>query len=493
MITVYVKTGVGGQTYTVKMNKYESILSLKERLRESDNIDFDNSFLLYSGRILEDMRCLAAYGIENGSNIQLETKLNGGNILSIEILFIAILMFGFMIFAILLSSGALPVIANVFYYLIKYALDTIISAFTLVWNFIKHEEVGMETVTGQLGGQHSGKFNIEASKAKYKTHYQTKLEQEGAAKAANYNFLSWIYDAFLFILKNGITLIFVYTFAAILAYPILLYKTAEQCKSLDLASYVGIMTATVYFLLYGLYFNLTDTIISIYLFASSVLPTFLKFIPDFLVNIVQSSWDQGKFAGFYVLPGIGEALLTYHQNIESVMIYIKEFLDQIAPFGCDNENKYQNIQKLFAQLVYKNGKNGEKIQHIGRARFTDNYMISVLREFIMTYNLDATVKLSNDGFNEDTINEAKFISEPFFKKIISSDYWNWQVSSIIKSIICIIFNFGDIANNFIDAMYGPAGVDNMIKSGNISGIITWTAFIVILAYTVMIKSKQKLF
>jgi len=489
MITVYVKTYSTDRTYTVKINKYESILSLKERLRELDNIDFDAFFLLHGGRALDDIRSLAAYGIDHGSTIQMEPKLNGGNIFSIEILLAVVLMIGFGIFFLLMSTGALPVIANVFYYLIKYALDSIIGIFTSVWNFIKQEEAGMETVTGQLGGQQrSGKFNMEAAKTKYKKLYQNKMEQEGAAKASNYNFLSWIYDTFLFILKNGITMIFIYTFAAILTFPILFYKTSDQCKSLNLASYVGILTAMWYFLFYGLYFNTIDGLINTYLFASSILPNFLKFIPDFLASTVKDSWDESKFAGWYAIPFVGEALMVYHETIQSTIMYLKEFLDQESQYGCDDKAKYENLQNLFANIIYKNKKNGAHVEHIDNVQVGDSYITSMLREFIKMFKLNATMELLNINLNEGKEYEAEFSTQPFFKKFLSGDYWNWQVSGILMSVFCLLLKFATMINNFINAMNGPLGLANMIKSGNISGILTFIAFICIVAYTVIFKA-----
>ena len=114
--------------------------------------------------------------------------------------------------------------------------------------------------------------------------------------------------------------------------------------------------------------------------------------------------------------------------------------------------------------------------------------MSAIREFIKMFKLNATVELLNIDLNESQKYEAEFASQPFFKKFISSDYWNWQVSSRLMSVFCLLLKFATMINNFINAMNGPLGLANMIKSGNISGMLTWIAFIFILLYTVFFKA-----
>jgi len=441
--------------------------------------------LTFGGKVLEDNKSLAAYGIENGSTISVEHKLNGGNMLKIEYLLIVVLVMGIMSFITIMGTGMLPVIANVFYYMIKYTIDTLISIFTYIWNLIKQEEVSMGQVTGQRGGQ--GRFDMKKSQNKYKQIYQAKMEQEGAAKAQSYNFIGWLYDAVLFVLKNGITIIFVYTCAAILMVPIFFYRTADKCKSLNLAHYVGLTTAIIYFIFYGLFFNTIDSVINTYLFASSVLPRFLKFIPDFLSKTVEDSWDESKFAGWYAIPFVGQALMAYHEAVQSVIIYLKEFLDQESQYGCDNPTKYNNVKTLFANLVYKNKRSGAHVEHLDREQLGDNFVTSMLREFIRMFKLDATVELMNMGFNENEKYEAQFAPEPFFQKFITSDYWDFQASGILKSIFCGLLAFGTMINGFIDAMNGPLGLGNMIKSGNISGLLASIAYIVMIILSFLLN------
>ena len=316
---------VASDILNISINEYESIFSLKQKI----NSKLDTYYLLFGGKVLDDNKSLHAYNIKNGSILYLHPELKGGNLLRMKYLLLLLLVFGIISFFVILTIGVLPVIANIFYFLIKFTTDYLISIFSSIGAFFLKEEKEMQKITqssNQFGGQ---KFNVESAKKKHQKIAEEKIEATGEQKASNYNFLSWIYDIFLFILKNGITMIFVYACSASLIIPIFFYRTQDRCKSLELGHYVGLTIAFIYFLFYGFFLNTLDGLINIYYMFSSFLPKFLSFIPDFILSLIKEGWDESKLLPFYSIPILGQILLVYHEGVEGFMIYLKEFLENM--------------------------------------------------------------------------------------------------------------------------------------------------------------------
>jgi len=489
IIQITVKSA--SDNYSLSINEYESIFSLKQRLK--DKIDFSDRYLLFAGKVLDDNFSLYHYELRHGSIVYLENELQGGNLLNIKYLLLVLLIFAIMSFFTLLVMGVVPVLANIFYFMIKFTLDYLGGIITWIWGFIQTQEreIKQEIQMGERSGQIGGaKFNLENAKKKFQDASQAKIDQTADEKAGSYNFLTWIYDTFLFFLKHGITLIFVYTISAILIIPIFFYRTQDRCKSLNLGHYVGLTVAIIYFLFYGVFLNTIDGIINTYFFFSGLFPRFLRFLPDFVGSMVKDSWDEAKLTPYYSIPIIGQVLMVYHEAIESGLIYLKEFLDQEAKYGCETEAKYRNIQDVLSGLVYKNRRNdrGGYVEHIGRSQPGDNYMTSMVREFIKDFKLQPTVELVNIGFNEELKCQNQFEGKPFFEKIFSENYWDCKSSGSVKAVLCFFLKLGGATNAFIDDMNGPLAVANMIKTGNIAGIFTSFAYFIIIILAFLLSS-----
>jgi len=285
-------------------------------------------------------------------------------------------------------------------------------------------------------------------------------------------------------------MVFVYTISAMLIIPIFFYRTQSRCKSLNLGHYVGLTIAFIYFLFYGVFLNSIDGVINTYLFFSGLMPNFLRFLPDFLATIVKESWDETKLAPFYSIPIFGQIIMVYHHTIEVGLIYLKEFLDQESKYGCDNSLKYKNLQELLASIVYKNKKNDREgyVNDISRTQPRDSYTTSMMREFIKYFNLEPSVFLANIGFNEDEKYESGYESKPYFEKAFDANYWDWRASWFVKAMTCLVLQFGGITNLFIDEMNGPLSVANMIKTGNIAGMFTATAYFIIIVLAIFLSS-----
>ena len=464
--------------YTLSLNKYESIFSLKMKLQ--DKIDLEDKYLLFSGNILKDDRSLASYGIQEGSIVNIENELKGGNLLKMQYL----MMFGlvvliFMFFTYLIT-GFLPIAANIFYFLIKIVIDKLLGVFSYIWKFIQDEKGSIADIT-----INRGTFSMEKAVEDSKKESLKKIQQEGEERSQSYNFLNMIYDAFFFLLKTGITSIFVFTASAGLIWPLFYYRTnGDNCRSLNLAYYVGLVITIIYFIFYGLIFNTLDGLVNAYFLTSSSLPLFMKAIPDALFSTIKNTWDETKFAPIYAIPIVGQGIAAYHEAIQAILLYLKNFLNYQSQYDCDMGQRENNIKELFAWLVYKNRKGGEQFRRLSKTQLGDQrYMqapISMLREFIRAFKLDAMVRLMNISFNEKDKYNDEMSHLAWYEKFFTGDYWNLKMSGLASWFLCSVLGFGVMTNHFIDEMNGPLGVANMIKSGNISGSLTTIAYLVIL-------------
>jgi hypothetical protein len=156
---------------TYDISPYDSVFSLKMRLNERLKEDMNEYYLIYAGKTLEDNRCLKAYNIENGSTIYLEKELRGGNILKIQYLMMIALVVIIMLFFVYLITGFLPVVANIFYFLVKITIDKLIGVFQWIWSLIQEEKATIS----DFSLQGTGKFSLDKITQQYKLKVKLKL------------------------------------------------------------------------------------------------------------------------------------------------------------------------------------------------------------------------------------------------------------------------------------------------------------------------------
>jgi hypothetical protein len=73
-IQVKIKMTSNAQVYTVKIEKSDTILQLKEKLRDITQIEPTSQNLVYKGRILANEKLVSDYNIENDHTIILVKK-----------------------------------------------------------------------------------------------------------------------------------------------------------------------------------------------------------------------------------------------------------------------------------------------------------------------------------------------------------------------------------------------------------------------------------
>ena len=74
---IFVKT-LTGRTVTIVVEEDDTILNVKMKLQEKDNVPVDEQRLIFGGHQLEDKQSLNHYKIERNATIHLVLRLPGG-------------------------------------------------------------------------------------------------------------------------------------------------------------------------------------------------------------------------------------------------------------------------------------------------------------------------------------------------------------------------------------------------------------------------------
>jgi ubiquitin len=76
-VEIFVKS-LTGKTITISVELTDTVLSVKERIHDVENIAVEEQRLIFSGKQLNDAEILESYGVQAESTLFLVLRLRGG-------------------------------------------------------------------------------------------------------------------------------------------------------------------------------------------------------------------------------------------------------------------------------------------------------------------------------------------------------------------------------------------------------------------------------
>ena len=444
-----------------------------------DNIPFDNIILHFKGKsIIDNNKSLISYGIDNDSNLVANVKTNGGFDKS-NVLMIIIYILLVPIYFIFLASGVMPLFANIF-------------------SFIFDNTV------------------LELLK-----YFGKNLEKDGIFFRYSIKFIMWVITTFS-------TFIFVWATASYVIFPFYkLIRSKRYCESGLKAKHVGKITAIWYMLIYGSY--------NIYDFLLNKEESLIEYLPDILILkgtldssilATKEAWDIAKFAPLYTIPFIGELFMTIHEFLEEGLGLLYESLDIISQYNCDDKNTtdllcsffdtlYQTLEKYNVKNEIQSNDNGtisnkienknkkkikkgsNKIQSRKIEGLAEKEIAGALIEPIKNYKLEPFIKLLKRGFCDKALknkykDEASGIKltenqlQNMLPQLPKTEFDNTKIKGMINrwwagsvtSLFCQILEALRDITNILWNVGTENEILNMIKTGQVAGIISIIVFII---------------
>ena len=467
----------------IEISPYASLYSLKEQVNKKvyKNLPFDNISLHFKGKpLIDNSKALLSYGIENDSILLANVKTNGGYSTSTLIL-IGFYMLAIPCYFIFLMSGLPPVMANIFSFVFD---NTVLGIFE---------------------------------------YFQKKRDD---------NFLefirNWIIKPILSFITIFSTIIFIWITTAYIVFPFYyLIRGKTYCDAGLTAKHVGKITTIGYMMVYGS-FNILDFLLNITQYATNFFPVLLiKGTASASIQTTKEAWDLTKFAPFYAIPFLGQMLMTFHIFLEEGIGLLYESLDVIGQYNCDDENTTSLLCSLTTQLQKELAKYGGTGHHTHtkenksiaskykkqdmnakiqsridkmQSRLEIKEMAGIFIEPVKNYKLEPLLKLLQRGFcdqalkdkiqqgvlnkgleplTEDQLNAMlpKLDKTDFDMNTFKGRLNRWS-SGFFMSFFCQILEALRDITNTLWGIGTENQVINMIKTGQIAGIVAIVVFII---------------
>lgn len=397
MVLVFVKYD---ESFSININHVESIYNLKEKIREKTNIKTEEQILYHNGKLLNDDISILESNILNNDTIYLSKIINGG-FDSFSLLLVLVYLICIMIYILLLLSGLIPIISHIYSYLLEWIMKKFVGLF--------------------------------------------KLGDNRYVMA-----IVWI---IIFIIKIFIIYFFMYAFSAFLIFPLVYYFKDHLCNSFRISSDFGFILSLSFVILYGL-LSIPDEVLAfaryigdLSVYADLITSPFLSFLQEFA--------DIGKFGAFYAIPYIGTPFLEgYHSAISIAAELLKDGVDLISDYNCDDEKSLKMIGRII--LNWKK--------------------IPVLKDWIQSYNAQKIVEVLPIAIFPEINNyyACEVNNLPFWQKInpFNSVPAKYYAANYTLKGFCTALNIIRSISGFLDSIGGSMQIANMIKTGNVAGLLT---------------------
>ncbi len=261
----------------------------------------------------------------------------------------------------------------------------------------------------------------------------------------------------MFIVSIAIVYYFVYATTAFITFPIAYTKTDKLCKSIITSNKVGFWVAIFFIIVYGI-FNIPNFILNI-AYDVTDLNYFIAVFVQPLLGTLENFANIGKFAGIYAIPFVGTPFLEgYGFGVGLVSTAAVEGTDLTTLFSCQDKN----AEKKLGLALRKATEKGEPLHD-----WIKSYKVDKLKETIM-------IGLIPELYNNY---KCKVDNMPFWDKFGETADKFYAAKYATKGF-CFSLRLMQAISGVLDSIGGSSQIANMIRTGNMGGIIAFIVFII---------------
>ncbi len=261
----------------------------------------------------------------------------------------------------------------------------------------------------------------------------------------------------MFIVSIAIIYYFVYALTSFMSFPIVYAKTDKICDSIISSNNVGWWVALFFIIVYGL-FNIPNFILNVGLEASN-LNFIIGAIIQPVLGILENFANIGKFAAIYAIPFVGTPFLDgYHIAVGLIATAIKEGVDATELFSCNNLALKKKLGMALRSLTEKGSPLHDWVISYHAEKIIDSVIIGLIPELYNNYEckVNNMVFWQKFGNTAGKFYAAKYGSEGFCFAL-----------RLMQGIAGVLDNLG-----------GSSQLANMIRTGNMGGLIGLIVFII---------------
>jgi hypothetical protein len=201
-----------------------------------------------------------------------------------------------------------------------------------------------------------------------------------------------------------------------------------------------------------------------------------------MMEYTKNVWDNLKITPLYAIPVIGQIFLYIHNAIASNISYIYYILNIIDKFNCKDKDTVKTLSDVFNNInniITLNVKVPSNIQNI----LLDASILQVTKK----YKSEFLVKLLKYGFSDLNLEQLN--------KELENGEPGWEINSVnrfiaryIVSFFCDFLIFSDNLKILLNEVGSENSIINMIKTGQIAGLISAIFLIIMFIYTYIFGS-----
>lgn len=306
----------------------------------------------------------------------------------------------------------------------------------------------------------SGLMPIIARSYSYLLDWSLRKFGEMAGISDNRFYKSFIFVV-TFILSIFIIYYFVYASTALITFPVFYKRFGKACRAVKSSDTIGFWVSIFFIILYGI-LNVPNIITNLIEDATKINKAFEAILNPF-ISTFRNFANEGKFLPFYAIPFIGTPFLSgYGMAIDISSRAIIDDLGFASTFDC-NKNPKEIADLLMGRTKSVGGREWG----------------TIIRNLVREYNAGELVKMISIGLDKNKLDNYKCHVEnmPFWKKFggIAMEY---NMAKATSDGFCFGLKFISAINNFLKSLGGSDQIANIIKTGNISGMVSLLVFII---------------